>query len=89
MKREVSQKFKTREHSAEEAKFTGINVLWNIQPNEEKTSAVYPSLYPNHSETRDSAGRGNQIGFPRALIGLMPVGSSFSTASAYIWRAKT
>lgn len=89
MKREVSQKFKTREHSAEEAKFMGIDVLWDNQPYEEKTSAVCPSLYPNHSEARDSAGRGSQIGFPRAMIVLMPIGSSFSTASAYVWRAKT
>lgn len=67
----------------------GIDVLWDNQSYEEKTSAVYPSLYPNHSEARDSAGRGSQIGFPRAMIGLVPVGSSLSTASAYIWRANT
>lgn len=63
-------------------------VLWVNQPHEEQTSALCPSLYPNHSEAMDFTGRGSQINFHRAMIGLIPVGSSFSTASTHVWRAK-
>lgn len=81
MKRDVPQKFKTREHSVEEAKFMGLIVLWANQPHKKKTSALCPSLYSCHSEAMASAGKVIQIGFPRAMIELMSVGSSLCTSS--------
>lgn len=88
MKREVSQKFKTGEHNAEETKLMSLIMLWANQSHEEKTSALCPSLYTNHSETMGSTGTVSHIGFPRVMIGLMPVGSSFGTTSTHVWRVK-
>lgn len=66
----------------------GLIVLWASRCHKEKTPALCPSLYPNHSEATGSTGRVKSVGFPRAMIGFMPVGSGFSTASTRVWRAK-
>lgn len=63
-------------------------MLWANQSHEEKTSALCPSLYTNHSEVMDSADTVSHIGFPRVMTGLLLVGSSFSTTSTHVWRVK-